>query len=542
MTTSNTAIPEGDKASQPRESFLHPLWLALTALALGLVVEILFYGRPLGISFPIWAVAVCVAAVGMAWAESRRPARGSLWLIGPILLFAALAFVRLEPQTLFLNVVAVLCLFALWVRTFRTNRLMDFGWIDFAVAVAWVPVEALLRPWPVLSRANRQAFGDRGTNSRLMAVLRGLVLALPIVIVLALLLTAADVIFADVLRKAFEWLDLEWLADFAWRVVVVLACTVFFLGALVVALRDPGERKLVGLDKPILAPFLGFTESTVVLIAVDLLFALFVFIQFRYLFGGQANITPVGYTYSEYARRGFGELVTVAFLSLGLILGLGAYTRRAGRAQQGWFLALSAAMVAMVGVILASAYLRLQLYEQAYGFTRLRAYTHVAIIWMGVAFVLFLLLLFVGNLRTFAPAAVGVALGFALTLNLLNVDDFIVRRNAERARAGSELDLYYLTSLSEDAVPALAALAAESPYAVRADLQPRLACQLAAVEQRAEEGWPSTHLSVMRARSALEPWKEILSAYSVDTEGPRYNWTVEDAGGEMLGCFYPTYD
>jgi hypothetical protein len=542
MTASNPVLSESDKPGPPRDAFLHPLWLSLTALALGLIVEIFFYSRPLGVSFPIWAVAACVAAIGMAWAESRRPARGSVWLIGPILVFAALAFVRLEPLTLFLDIIAVLCLFALWVRTFRSGGAMDYGWIDFALAVLWVPVEAILRPWPVVSQANRQAFGDKATHSRLLAILRGLLLALPILVVLALLLTAADVIFADVLRRAFEWLDLEWLADFARRVVVVLVSTVFFLGALVAALRDPGDRRLVGQDKPILAPFLGFTESTVVLIAVDLLFALFVFIQFRYLFGGQANITPVGYTYSEYARRGFGELVAVALLSLGLILGLGAYTRRSTRPQQGWFLGLSAVMVALVGVILASAYLRLQLYEQAYGFTRLRAYTHVAILWMGVAFVLFLVLLFVGNLRTFAPAAVGVALGFALTLNVLNVDDFIVRRNAERARAGSELDIDYLTSLSEDAVPALTALAAESPPSVQKELFPRLACQLAALDQRAGQGWPSTHLAVLQARSALKPWQGILSAYRVDTDGPRYGWTVEDASGETLGCFYPTYD
>jgi len=542
MTTSKPEPPEGTSDATQSDAFLHPLWLSLTALVLGLIVEIFFYGRPMGVSFPIWAVAVCIAAFGMAWSEARRPSRGSAWLIGPILVFAALAFVRLEPLTLFLDVVAVLCLFALWVRTFRTGRVMDFGLLDFALAVLWVPLEALIRPWPVLSKANREAFGDRGVNSRLLAVLRGLLLAIPILVVLALLLTAADVIFADVLRKAFEWLDLEWLADFAWRTVVVLVCAVFFLGALVAALRDPGERKLVGQDKPILAPFLGFTESTVVLIGVDLLFALFVFIQFRYLFGGQANITPAGYTYSEYARRGFGELVTVALLSLGLILALGAYTRHGSRVQQGWFLGLSAAMVVMVGVILASAYLRLQLYEQAYGFTRLRAYTHVAILWMGVAFVLFLVLHFAGNLRAFAPAAVGVALGFALTLNLLNVDDFIVRRNAERTQAGSELDIYYLTNLSEDAVPALASMAAELSPAVRGELLPRLACQQAALEQRAGEGWQSTHLSVLRARAALKPWAEILSAYHVDTEGPRYSWTVEDDSGEMLGCFYPTYD
>ena len=54
--------------------------------------------------------------------------------------------------------------------------------------------------------------------------------------------------------------------------------------------------------------FLGFTEAAVVLGAVVVLFALFVVIQFQYFFGGQTNIGVQGYTYSEYARRGFGEL------------------------------------------------------------------------------------------------------------------------------------------------------------------------------------------------------------------------------------------
>jgi hypothetical protein len=542
MTNANPLQREPSGQTPETDSFHHPLRLTLAALALGLAVEILFYARPIGISFPVWAALVCLAGIGMAWAESRRPARGSHWLIVPIVGFAALACLRLEPLTLFLNVVIVLALLALWIRTFRAGRLLAFGWVDYAVALAWVPLEALLRPWQVLSAANRQALGDRGANSRLLAVLRGLLLALPILVVFAALLTAADLIFADYLRRALEWLDLERLADLARRTVVILVSTVFFLGALVAALRDPGERKLIGEDKPLVAPFLGFTESVVVLAAVDLLFALFVFIQFRYLFGGDANITASGFTYSEYARRGFGELVAIAFLTLGLILGLGAYTRRVTRPQQTWFLGLSAGMVALVGVILTSAFLRLQLYEAAYGFTRLRAYTHAAILWIGVSFLLFLVLLLAGNLRAFAPAAVGTVLGFALTLSILNVDDFIVRRNAERARMGSELDIVYLTGLSEDALPALAALAGESGASVQAELLPRLACQQAWLDRRDQAGWPATHLSVLRARAALEPWKDVLSGFAVDSEGPRYSWTVQDASGDTNGCFYPAYD
>ena len=55
---------------------------------------------------------------------------------------------------------------------------------------------------------------------------------------------------------------------------------------------------------------LGLIEVATLLISVDLLFLVFVWIQFAYLFGGQANITLEGYTYAEYARRGFFELLT----------------------------------------------------------------------------------------------------------------------------------------------------------------------------------------------------------------------------------------
>ncbi len=39
-------------------------------------------------------------------------------------------------------------------------------------------------------------------------------------------------------------------------------------------------------------------------------------LQFTYLFGGTDNINVEGFTYSEYAVRGFFELVAVAVISL----------------------------------------------------------------------------------------------------------------------------------------------------------------------------------------------------------------------------------
>ena len=53
-------------------------------------------------------------------------------------------------------------------------------------------------------------------------------------------------------------------------------------------------------------------------------------------------------------------------------------------------------------------------------------------------------------------------MGFVANLNAINPDAFIVRQNIARYWAGGDLDAAYLTSLSADAVPALAA-AVNSP-------------------------------------------------------------------------------
>src|SRR5205807_10663142 len=60
---------------------------------------------------------------------------------------------------------------------------------------------------------------------------------------------------------------------------------------------------------------LGFIESTMLLGSICGVFALFVAIQFVYLFGGQSNINIQKFNYADYVHRGFTELVIVALLT-----------------------------------------------------------------------------------------------------------------------------------------------------------------------------------------------------------------------------------
>ena len=510
------------------------------AVLLGLAVEILFHGHPLGINFPIWVALSAVALFVTARLEGVKPSRWEWLLVLPILFLSGMAAMRLEPLTVFLSVVGTLMLFALWVRVFRAGRLIDFGWLDFAVAVIAPPLEALFRPWATMTEAWRRATGERGGRSRGLAILRGVLLALPVLAIFTALLAAADLVFGDLVEEALRWLNIEKLLEYVGRGVIVVLSAIFMLGALVIALLDPGKRTLNGEDKPLLKPFVGFLESTIVLGAVDLLFALFVIVQFRYLFGGEANITAAGYTYAEYARNGFGELVWVAFLSMGLIMTLGYFGKRGEPRERPWFNGLSTGLVALLGVILVSAWQRLLLYEGAYGFTELRTYTHVFIPWLALHLVVFLFLLFRGNLRRFAPFATLGTLGFVVTLNLLIVDAFIVRQNVKRFELTEEIDLDYLQKLTDDAVPGLVELARAAPEGVRQDLLASLACRRAMQGDRQEDlDWPSWHASHERAMTLLEGL-DGLDAYTVEFED--WSWMVSGPGVEKEYCDYWYWD
>jgi len=339
-------------------------------------------------------------------------------------------------------------------------------------------------------------------------VIRGLLLALPVLIIFTLLLASADLVFADYLEDLFDFDILPDVLEWLWRGIIVLGSAWFLAGGLAYALsRSQASDEQGAVEKALgsLAQVtkLGFIEAATVLTSVDLLFLVFVWIQFAYLFGGRANITVEGYTYAEYARRGFFELVAVSVLTLGLILGLCWLARRETSRQTQVFNGLSSLMVGLVLVILASAFQRLRLYEAAYGYTQLRLYSHVFMVWLAVAFVWFLVTLWRWPDR-FAIGAFLAALGFLITLNAINPDAFIARQNLARYEASGKLDAYYLARLSEDAVPVLVLAVDRVTGDEREVLSEHLRYRLESMEESARwRSWPSFHLARQRAYDLL---------------------------------------
>lgn len=537
-----------------------PARFGWAALGVAWAVDWLFWQKAPGISLPLWVAIALVAGILLARSLKVRPSPLSLVLMALALIFAGVTFIRREAFTLVISVLLCFLAMSLLAATFQTGNWAYYKISDFIKAagkllLAWLvrpiglftpeatdpsPASPETVPDPLTPPAspsagavllsNAAALTPRPATARGSAaaqslpVIRGLFLALPVVLVLGSLLAAADPVFSHWAGELFKNINLDRLPEYLFRLIYIGMIAYGLAGTYLHAIRPAGLEARPCADGRWFAPFLGWIESGIVLGAVNLLFMVFVAIQFWYLFGGQANISTTGFTYSEYARRGFNELVVVALLSLGLYLGLAAVARQDTPRQRAILLVLNVLLIAQVLIILGSSYNRLALYEDAYGFTQLRTYTHILIVWLGLLLAATIAFEIMRRRDRFALAALLAVFGFGLTFGILNVDGFIARQNIQRAGVNGKLDGQYLATLSEDAVPVLveALQRADQPAALREIIAVELSCRENAGQGgNSAPSWLSYNLSQATALSLLQANHALWQAYPVQsgTEG-----------------------
>ena len=345
----------------------HTSRLIVLSLGIAVAFDQLFWKKNPGLSFLVFVILCLLGGILLSVWEKRRPANTSLLLLAPILFFASVLAFRREPFTAALSLLLTLGAMMLLALTWQGGQWWRYSLSDTFVGFFRLAGSALARPIaslgarsvPLEPEAEGQPVSTptpaAPTKARRgWAVLRGLLLALPVIALLASLLAAADPIFSKALSGLLDWFRIENLGEYVFRIIYICIGAYLLSGVYLHMLGPSREEKLIGLEKPWLTPFLGWIEAVIVLGAVDVLFLFFVGFQFRYFFGGQANIHLDGFTFSEYARRGFGELLAVAVISLLLFLGLSAITRRTQGTQRRVFTGLGIGLLALVATMLSN--------------------------------------------------------------------------------------------------------------------------------------------------------------------------------------------
>ena len=286
------------------------------------------------------------------------------------------------------------------------------------------------------------------TTSGFSPALRAAFIGGVLLVVFGSLLRGADPIFASLVDLP----DFDVRRLLSHGLVIGFFCWVtsgWALGALGPGLRDRRAPSSFPIEFSAL-------DVTTALGTLNVLFAVFVIAQLGWLFGGEAFLHErTGLTAAQYARKGFFEMVWVVLLVTPLLVATRALLP-ADRALARRHTVLSLPLIILLGAIILSAGMRMQLYVRYYGLTVDRFYPMVFMGWLGFVLTWLGATVLRGRGRTFIAGAAVAGLAVLAGLNVMAPDAFVARFNiarAERARGatGTEPDLMHISQLSGEA-------------------------------------------------------------------------------------------
>lgn len=289
-------------------------------------------------------------------------------------------------------------------------------------------------------------------NGVAFKILIGLLISIPVVIVLIILLCNADRMFSRWIDRVIQMLNISLgriLVD-----MILTAITMLYVMPLVVTLRSGYHKEYV--EEPVRRPFDAIITTTV-LFAVSVIYLAFVAVQFRYLFASGSHL-PDGYSYAEYCRRGFFELVFVTAVTTAVIAAVCMLTTHNANDKLPAYTKAALLLISACDcVMIVSAAHRLIIYVREYGMTISRFNASVIIAFVGVCTIAMALKIIFEKLKVSAVIGGTVIVLMAL-YSVFNVDGFIARYNINRYLNDTtkEIDMDYIKyNLSVAAIPEL---------------------------------------------------------------------------------------
>jgi len=467
------------------------IWtFALLTSAVGAAV--LFDAEP-GVNWPIWVGAASLSVVGARLLSVGKVERPLAILLAWATLLSVSWALTSNEFFHFLVVLSDAMLLGLAIITIGAESWQSLS----AKLLAAVPFVAPFRVWR--ASANQVADAPRSVSSpRSRAIIKGAVLSVPLIIVLIALLGSAD----PVIRWATDRLAAllpDW--SFPPRLLFFLFLLSITLGANALAARqlEPSLPEIPSLSRSFV---IGLTEQRMILWSAAVVLWLFVILQVSYLIHPPPATINSGVTFADYARRGFGEL-SVAATIVGAIILLLEYARprEAAETDRRSLRRLEIALLVALELILLSAFRRVVLYEQAYGFTSARLTAQAYMTGMAIALVALGVEIERGGISVnFARRVAETALAVLTVMVFWNHEAWIVNKNIDRATVTGKFDVDYARRLSNDAIPTLIARRHELDPSYVAAIEASVQCARGDLTRR----WFEWNAGEVRQRAALK--------------------------------------
>lgn len=453
MHPENPSLPTQPLPAKPAHKYApakleQALFLLLTCLGLGVIADTLFRTNLLGLNVSLFVTGLVISLY--IWSRRFKEESFSPFLLGGLLVLTWLFSWRDSLFLQMLNLAVQFFLLFLVAARLGSSFLLKTNFAEMALNLLRTGFALIISPFAFLFDSpwkDLSKFKGRERAGIALAVLRGTLIALPLIIVFTILLSSADARFEKLINQVFR-VDVAGMFSHLFTIAfvsfVVLALFAQHLFGKPWTQADFKAPKLLSL---------GVIETALICGSLVVLFSSFIALQFGYLFGGEQRVLTSDVTFAQYGRRGFFELVGVTVL-LHVVLLVGLWLTEEAKAKELYRLLATVLVILLYGIIW-SAFSRLGIYIEAYGLTELRYYSSAMTLWIGVVMLYFLFRLHSNHSPKLAPSYLALGILGVVTLYLSNPDAQIAKFNLERSQTSIDVDVAYLENLSFDAIPVM---------------------------------------------------------------------------------------
>ncbi|MDQ0199756.1 DUF4153 domain-containing protein [Neobacillus ginsengisoli] len=285
----------------------------------------------------------------------------------------------------------------------------------------------------------------------------GILISVPVLAVVLNLLMSADSQFDRLIGGIPQWFRVI-NAVSVFRIIIILIYTFAFFGFMQTLLHKQLKANQTNINFNI--PQIDSIISLTVLVIINAVYILFTIVQFKYFFSGTLQ---GDFTYAQYARKGFFELLFVTLINLSITVLVLTFVERVTGVLKRLTQFMLTILVLSSAIMLFSAFLRMGMYEEAYGFTFLRVLVHSFMIFLCIIFAYTLVKIWVEKLSLFHFYFIA-SLIYYSAITVIDLDKIVVKENINRFETSGKIDLHYLNNLSYSGVLGLIDLYEKNPH------------------------------------------------------------------------------
>ncbi len=372
--------------------------------------------------------------------------KGSIFYIASMLLLSISTFCTDDSRIIFFNKAGILLLtISLLLEIMYDTRKWNLGkFLKSILAVCIRAIGEFCTPindaiWYCRNKLDRK-------NNQYLYVLVGIVITIPVFIIVFMLLASADAVFRSFATGASNVFNVGNIVHIVFMIGIMFFASYCILTFLC---KKKIDEEIAQTKK--YEPLIALPVATV----MTMLYIVFSVIQIVYLFLGNMEL-PDGYTYAEYAREGFFQLLAVSILNLIMVL-IGLYYFKSNKLLKN----ILAVMSLCTFIMIASSAMRMIIYIQYYYLTFLRILVLWSLAVLALIFAGVMIYIFKERFPLFRYSMV-IFTCFYIGLAFAHPDYLIAKVNLEGTKESrSEFfkneyeDYYLLSELSADATPAI---------------------------------------------------------------------------------------